>query len=81
MKTNVESTIYAIFERILRVSPEKLTEETRRAHLDAWDSLSHMLIVAALIEDFQVKIPPEQALEMESIQDIKRIITNLIRIG
>ena len=75
----LENRIYAVFKESLRVMPEKLAKETRRGDLEEWDSLGHLSLVNALSEEFNVKISPEDALEMETIEDIQRILSGLLR--
>ncbi len=81
MGVSFDKRIYNIFQRVLRISPDGLSDQTRRGNLEVWDSLSHILIVAALSEEFEVNIPPEEALEMETIQDVKQIISRLTLIN
>ncbi len=72
-----DERIYIVFQKVLSVPAGELSAQTRRGNPEVWDSLSHMLIVAALSEEFEVNIPPEEALEMETIQDVKLIICKL----
>lgn len=75
--SNLDATIQAIFQRIFNAQPEEITDHTRRGELQGWDSLGHLELLEALQKEFGIKIPPEQALEMEAVQDIKRILTSL----
>ncbi|MCZ6820874.1 MAG: acyl carrier protein [Calditrichaeota bacterium] len=77
MKNDLVSRIYSLFENILRVPGDKLSEQTRRGDVEEWDSLGHILLIEALSKEFEVKISPEQALEMETIQDIIQMVTKL----
>ena len=63
--------------RALRVDREKLSDRTRRGDLEEWDSLGHLVLVEALSEEFKVNISPESALDMETIHDIKLVISRL----
>jgi len=73
---NVEAAIKKIMGRIFEVRPEEITDQTRRRELERWDSLSHLALLVALQEEFHVEIPAEQALEMETLEDIKRAISS-----
>lgn len=74
---NLDTVIKVIFERVFEVQPKEITDQTRRGELERWDSLGHLVLVEALREEFHIEIPPEQALEMETIGDIKRIVSAL----
>lgn len=78
---NLDLTIKAIFQRVFEVPPTGITNETRRGELERWDSLGHLVLLEALREEFAIEIPPEQALEMETFGDIKRVIATLREAG
>ena len=73
----INERISVVFERALRVKREKLSDRTRRGDLEEWDSLGHLVLVEALSEEFKINISPESALDMETIHDIKRVISQL----
>lgn len=73
----LEAAIKAVFQRVFEVPLEEITDHTRRGELERWDSLGHLELLEALRKEFRIEIPPEQALEMETVQDIKRIVTSL----
>jgi acyl carrier protein len=72
----VEATIKAIMGRIFEVRPEDITGKTRRRELERWDSLSHLALLTALQEEFHIEIPPALALEIETLEDIKRAVSS-----
>ncbi len=74
---DLNAKIKAIFQRVFEVRPEEIADQTRRGELERWDSLGHLVLLEALREEFRIEIPPEQALEMETVQDIKRVVTAL----
>jgi acyl carrier protein len=73
---NLETTIKAIMARIFEVRPEDITEKTRRRELERWDSLGHLALLTALQDELHIEIPPDQALEMETLDDIKRAVSS-----
>ena len=74
---NLDATIKAIFQRVFELRPEEITDQARRRDLERWDSLGHLVLLEALQEEFHIEIPPEQGLEMETVADIKRVVTTL----
>jgi acyl carrier protein len=74
---NLDAAVKAIFRRVFEVRPEDITAQTRRGELERWDSLGHLVLLEALREEFHIEIPPERALEMETVEDIKRVVVTL----
>lgn len=60
--------------RLFEVRPEEITGNTRRRELERWDSLNHLALLGALEDEFQIKIPPDLALEIETFDDVKRAV-------
>ena len=74
---NIETAVMEVFFRVFSARPEDVDDQTRRGDLERWDSLGHLDLLGALMNEFQVEIPPELALEIESVADIKRVVTTL----
>jgi acyl carrier protein len=77
-ENDVELMIKTIFLQVFEVPPGEITDQTRRGELERWDSLGHLVLLESLREKFRIEIEPEQALEMETIKDIKRFVTTLM---
>lgn len=78
--TATEARIRAIFQRLFGVDPASVKDDTRRGHLEAWDSLGHLELIVALQSEFGLEIPPDRGLEMETFADVKRIIEDLVTV-
>jgi acyl carrier protein len=74
----VAQRVNTLFERLFEVGPRQFRDDTRRGDLDRWDSLGHLTLVEALREEFGRDIPPELALNMDTVADIKRIMSALL---
>lgn len=61
---SLEEKIRELFGVILKVPPQNITDTTRPADLERWDSLQHMILVSSFEEEFNLDIDPEQAVEM-----------------
>ncbi len=75
---DVAGRVATVFQQVFEVKPDQLTDETRRGDFERWDSLGHLALIEALREHFSIDIPPEQALDMESVGDTKRIVSTLL---
>ena len=76
-EVGLDATIKALFRDVLGVAPEAVDDTTRRGVVEQWDSLGHLNLVAALSEAFKIDISAEQALDLETVRDIKRLVTGL----
>ena len=74
MSSNLDPRLTAIFARILHISADRLHEGIRRGELEEWDSLGHLELVHALMEELHIEISPEEALDLETIADIEQLL-------
>ncbi len=74
----LDEIIKSVFQAVFKVRVEAVTDEIRRGDLERWDSLGHLDLVESLREKFSIDITPEQALDMETVADIKRIVRALM---
>jgi acyl carrier protein len=73
----LNNRIEAIFARLFQADPAKLGDQTRRGELPRWDSLGHLELQATLEKEFQIEIPVDDTLTMETIADVKRTVEKL----
>ena len=66
--------IGVLIGKTFQASADMITDETRRGDLEQWDSLGHLTLIEALRERFGIEITPEDALDMDTVRDIKRIV-------
>lgn len=72
MKEQIKNIMCIVFEE----SPQNLQDDSSPDSLEKWDSLSHMNLVTALEEEFNVKFTDEEISEMLNLQLIELIIKN-----
>lgn len=73
---NLDERIKAVMGRVFEIRPEDVSGKVRRGELERWDSLNHLALLTALQEEFHIEIPPDQALEMETLEDIRRAVVS-----
>ena len=78
MIEEINGRVRKIYGELFRVDPDELSDDVRRGELDGWDSLGHLDLVSALEKQFSVRLRPEQALEIETIGDAKRVLARLL---
>ena len=71
----MENEIRELFGVLLREAPASITDETRPATLEKWDSLQHLILVSSFEEEFGVDIEPEEVVDMyEDFGSFKRVV-------
>jgi acyl carrier protein len=61
--------ILGMIEGILNVPMGTITEDTKIADVEEWDSLAHVMIIGEL-ESFGLSIPIEDAVELTSVAEL-----------
>ena len=74
----VQLRVREVIARVFQADPQAFNQETRRGDLEKWDSLGHLTLIEALCSEFEIEIPPEDALDMETVNDITRIVHTLV---
>ena len=59
--------VSAVFAQVLGLSPHDDPRAARPAVTTSWDSLNHVVLVAALESEFGITIDPADSLEMTSL--------------
>jgi len=78
MDNNFNERVDKVFREVLHLQGQSFSDDTNRLELEVWDSLNHILLVDSFNKEFALRIPPEMALEMDTIGDTKRILWHLI---
>lgn len=71
---NVTEKVFSETAKILEVPVTKLTLETGVGDIPEWDSLGHTRVIVGLEEVFDMMIDVEEALEIETMQDIVELV-------
>ena len=71
----MDEKIRELFATLLQVALEQVEDQTTPASLERWDSIQHMILVAAFEEEFGIDLDPEEAVEMfRDFATFKRIV-------
>ncbi len=73
MSTLSERVIKAVAD-ILQVTRDKVDVEVGVGDLPEWDSLGHTRLIMGIEERFDIIIGVEDAIDLESVQDIVELI-------
>ena len=74
MSENNHDKIVEIVSKILLIDKEELTEEISRKDYEAWDSMTHLVIISELEQNFDIILSDDDITAMNTISDIKTIL-------
>ena len=60
---------------VLQIPAASITDDLAMKDLDAWDSLKHMELIVSLEETFGLQLTFDDIVAMQSIQEIKRVLS------
>lgn len=66
----MKEKIIALIEELLKVPAGTITEETKIADVEEWDSLAHVMIIGELEEKLGVSIPLDEAIELVDMKEL-----------
>lgn len=67
-------SVEEVVARIFSLDPSEVTDRSSRETIEEWDSMGHLSLITGLEEEFKVSIAIADAMEMTSVQHIKRIL-------
>lgn len=69
-RSDILNRVQEIFREELEQDDLVLNDETTAEDVDGWDSLSHVQLVAAMEEDFNIEFKSREILSWENIGDL-----------
>ena len=66
----MKEKILKLISKVMEVDITSLNENSSSKNVDNWDSLSHMNLIVAIEEEFEIELSDEQIVEMISISKI-----------
>jgi acyl carrier protein len=73
-ESDLDARLSALFESILGLPKEQVTDETSPDTTPAWDSVAHLNLVISIEETFAVSFTPEETMEMTTVRLIKLLL-------
>ena len=67
-------SVEEVVARIFSLDPSEVTDRSSKETIADWDSMGHLSLITGLEEEFKVSIAIADAMEMTSVQHIKRIL-------
>jgi acyl carrier protein len=69
-----QERLRAVFARMLALSPEQVTDALAYRSVLQWDSVSHMALVAALEDEFDVMLETEEVIDLSTVAKAREIL-------
>lgn len=66
----MKEKILKLISKVMEVDITSLNENSSSKNVDNWDSLSHMNLIVAIEEEFEIELSDEQIVEMISYKKI-----------
>ncbi len=61
--------------RVFDIPLEKVTDQLERGKFEAWDSLSHLLLISEIESEMGIQFTTEEVLKINTFKDIREIMS------
>ena len=77
MSSEIKQRVFKLVSDVLMVSIDKIHEDLTVEDIPEWDSLGHVSIISRVESEFNITLDMDQALDIESIEDIIDILDEM----
>lgn len=70
------SAARGVIAEVLRLDPGKVRPEVAIHKVDAWNSLTHIELIVALEEKFDLQLTEDEIASMTTVAEIMRVVTS-----
>jgi acyl carrier protein len=71
----VENKVDLLVAGVLQIPAATITDDLAMKDVDAWDSLKHMELIVSLEESFALQLTFDDIVAMQSVREIKRVLS------
>lgn len=75
MKNNVYNRVTAVFRDIFDLPDLEISTSDTAHSIKGWDSLTHVRLIVALEEEFELEFEPEKIMELRSVGELIEAVT------
>ena len=72
-----KNKLYQSFANALNISLEQISDSLIYQSIAEWDSITHMILISQLEEDFDVSIDTDDVIDMSSVVKAQEILNKL----
>lgn len=77
----IEERLKTIILRALRLDDFTFHDDTKAFQVPGWDSLSHMVIIAAVEKEYGIRLRNVEIIKMKSVGDLQALINSKLHKG
>ena len=67
--------VEGVLAEVLQLPPSEITDDLTMKDVEIWDSLKHMELIVALETALEVQLTFEEIVAMQSVREIKRVLS------
>lgn len=67
-------TLERIFAEVFAIGDERVNDALALRDIPAWDSMSHMMLIARLEETFQLEFTGDEIADFRTVKDIREAL-------
>ena len=75
--SNMGEALKRLIAELFKCEVSELTDDVGPGDIQAWDSLGHVLLMAEIQKQFGTHVPIDDAIFVESISDLVKILDRL----
>jgi acyl carrier protein len=75
MENNVYNRVTAVFRDIFDLPDLEISTSDTAHSIKGWDSLTHVRLIVALEEEFELEFEPEKIMELRSVGELIEAVT------
>jgi acyl carrier protein len=72
-----KNKLYQSFANALNISVDLVNDSLAYQSIKEWDSITHMILISQLEEDFDITIDTEDVIDMSSVAKAQEILNKL----
>ena len=76
---SIKEKVMLIISTSIDVEVNRLDEDTAIGDFPGWDSMSQLVIISSIEDEFEIKLDPEDIMELEDVSDIVAIVEERLK--
>ncbi len=73
---NNSGKLYSSFAKALNIDIVQVSDELKYQSITQWDSISHMILISQIEEDFGVSLDTNDVIDMSSVGKAREILSS-----
>ncbi len=65
-----------LLSKILKIDESQIGDGLTQSSTSSWDSMNHLLLVAEIEKEFQVRLTTSEVVGMNSVKSVKEVLKN-----